>query len=545
MHQLQRERPHGKLAHWYTRPFLKLNLKKAAENHNCENKSQPKSFHSKKVIPGLTFASVTNSDQLRTAPVDKTEPAKKSKPVSVINQEGETTSGFISAMSEFRKLFQSFLGLIEAGKNPTQNSQGKVRDFSQKQWEETLTSLDTDDGSLWGLARSFRKKKSPIPTLKGHTTVAYLDAEKAETLVDSLENQFKLNDISNRQYDKDHTRMVSRLFTNDNNFDDNPTNSKPSEILTYINKLKIRKAPGREGILNKMVQNFNGPLSFKLITLLRENVLKVGYFPQAWKIASVTPILKPGKDPTLPESFRPISLLLILSNLAEKIILNMLCFHLNTNDILVSQPHGFRAELSISHQLLRVVEYIKTGFKDWKSTGAVFLDIQKPLIETSQTTICMYADDTLICAQSNELALITHFLHKYLAKLEEWFSIWKIALNVSKTEAIFFSHHIKKPPPDLYLHNTLVPWSRNTKYLGVTLDKRLTSKQHITHIYRNFNIGVAKVYPLITPADSNIKILETAQNKIIRIITNTDWFTRNDDLRSALKLKTVKEVFSH
>ncbi|GFV35624.1 nucleic-acid-binding protein from transposon X-element [Trichonephila clavipes] len=71
----------------------------------------------RKVIPGLTFASVTNSDQQRTAPVDKTKPAKKkSKPITVIIQEGKTTSGFKSAMSEFRKLFQSFPGLIEEGK---------------------------------------------------------------------------------------------------------------------------------------------------------------------------------------------------------------------------------------------------------------------------------------------------------------------------------------------------------------------------------------------------------------------------------------------
>ncbi|GFX63720.1 hypothetical protein TNCV_215201 [Trichonephila clavipes] len=81
----------------------------------------------------------------------------------------------------------------------------KVCDFTQKQWEETLTSLDTDDGSLWGLARSFGKKRSPIPTLKGHTTIAYSDTEKAETLVDSLENQLKLNDISNPQHDENHT----------------------------------------------------------------------------------------------------------------------------------------------------------------------------------------------------------------------------------------------------------------------------------------------------------------------------------------------------
>ncbi|GFV98312.1 RNA-directed DNA polymerase from mobile element jockey [Trichonephila clavipes] len=207
----------------------------------------------------------------------------------------------------------------------------KVRDLTQKQWK-----VDNDDGSLWGLARSFKKKRSPIPTLKGHTTIAYSDTEKVETLADSLENQFKLNDISNPQHDKNHTRLVSRFFTNDNNFDDNPTNPKPSEILTYINKLKIRKTPGREGISNKM-----------------------------------------GKDPTLPESFRPISLLPILSKLAEKIIQNRLCLNLNANDILINQQHGLRVELSTSHQFLRVLEYIKTGFKDRKSTGTVFLDIQK------------------------------------------------------------------------------------------------------------------------------------------------------------------------
>ncbi|GFX55587.1 RNA-directed DNA polymerase from mobile element jockey [Trichonephila clavipes] len=107
------------------------------------------------------------------------------------------------------------------------------------------------------------------------------------------------------------------------------------------------------------------------------NILKVGYFPQLWKTASVIPILKPGKDPTLPDSFRPISLLPVLRKITEKIIQKRLGQHLNDNDILIPQQHGFRAGLSTSHQLLRVVEYIKSGFQNRKSTGAVFLDIQK------------------------------------------------------------------------------------------------------------------------------------------------------------------------
>ncbi|GBN71585.1 putative RNA-directed DNA polymerase from transposon BS [Araneus ventricosus] len=38
---------------------------------------------------------------------------------------------------------------------------------------------------------------------------------------------------------------------------------------------------------------------------------------------------------------------------------------------------GFRKSLTTTHQLLRVVEYITSGFEKGESTGAVFLDVQK------------------------------------------------------------------------------------------------------------------------------------------------------------------------
>ncbi|GFX60273.1 probable RNA-directed DNA polymerase from transposon X-element [Trichonephila clavipes] len=251
----------------------------------------------------------------------------------------------------------------------------KIQAVTQKQWEDKLASLDTVDGSLWSTTKGFKKKRSPISALKGNTGITYTDEEKAETLADSLENQFQLNNISNPTQDNNHIRLVSRFFNNENDFDDSPSNTKPSEIIQIINNFKIKKAPGREGITNKMCKHFTRSVIFQLTNIIN-NILTVGYFPKIWKTASVIPILKPGKDPTLPDSFRPISLP-VLSKITEKIIQKRLCQHLNDNDILIPQQHGFRAGLSTSHQLLRVVEYIKTGFRDQKSTGAVFLDIQK------------------------------------------------------------------------------------------------------------------------------------------------------------------------
>ncbi|GFU66258.1 RNA-directed DNA polymerase from mobile element jockey [Trichonephila clavipes] len=252
----------------------------------------------------------------------------------------------------------------------------KVNALTQKQWEDKLTSLDPEDGSLWNMAKGFRKKRSPISALTGPTGIAYTDTQKAETLANALEDQFQLNNIQNPDTDNQHMRLVDRFFINDNNFDDIPISTKPSELLQYIKKLKIKKAPGRDKITNKMVLNFPTSVIFQLTNLINK-ILHSGHFPQAWKTATVIPILKPGKDPTLATSHRPISLLPVLSKLAERIILNRLNDHLQQNDILIPQQHGFRANLSTSHQLLRMVEYVKTGFAENKSTGAVFLDIQK------------------------------------------------------------------------------------------------------------------------------------------------------------------------
>ncbi|GFV12257.1 RNA-directed DNA polymerase from mobile element jockey [Trichonephila clavipes] len=84
-----------------------------------------------------------------------------------------------------------------------------------------------------------------------------------------------------------------------------------------------------------MVLNFPISIIFQLTNLINK-ILYTGHFPQAWKTATVIPILKPGKDPTLATSHRPISLLPVLSKLAERIILNRLNDHLQKNDI----PHS-------------------------------------------------------------------------------------------------------------------------------------------------------------------------------------------------------------
>ncbi|GFW52928.1 RNA-directed DNA polymerase from mobile element jockey [Trichonephila clavipes] len=81
----------------------------------------------------------------------------------------------------------------------------------------------------------------------------------------------------------------------------------------------------------------------------------------------------------------------------------------------------------------------------------------------------MYADDTAILSRHYNPNTRTQNINDHLAHLEIWFSVWKIALNTTKTEAVFFTQ--RRPPPEITLQNQRIPWSQHTKYLGVIIDK--------------------------------------------------------------------------
>ncbi|GFV40766.1 RNA-directed DNA polymerase from mobile element jockey [Trichonephila clavipes] len=93
------------------------------------------------------------------------------------------------------------------------------------------------------------------------------------------------------------------------------------------------------------------------------------------------------------------------------------------------------------------------------------------------TLTCLYADDTAILSRHRNFDTLVENINEHFAHLETWFSVWKIALTSSKTEAVFFSK--RKPPPEIILQNQRIPWSQHTKYLGIIIDKSLTFSDNI------------------------------------------------------------------
>ena len=113
------------------------------------------------------------------------------------------------------------------------------------------------------------------------------------------------------------------------------------------------------------------------IVAIANAALRLRHFPHQWKKADVVKIPKPGKNPTFPQNYRPISLLPTLGKLFERIVHARLQEEVDELGVVPETQFGFRPRHSTTHQALRVVEHVTERFNHKEATGAVFLDISK------------------------------------------------------------------------------------------------------------------------------------------------------------------------
>jgi len=112
-----------------------------------------------------------------------------------------------------------------------------------------------------------------------------------------------------------------------------PQLTTPDEVHEDIRGLKVSKVSSPNGIPNRALKH----LPKRAVSLLARTfnaVLRTHHIPQKWKHARVISILKPGKDPALASSYRPISLLDTIGKLFEKILLAMILHVVNESGLM-------------------------------------------------------------------------------------------------------------------------------------------------------------------------------------------------------------------
>jgi hypothetical protein len=92
-------------------------------------------------------------------------------------------------------------------------------------------------------------------------------------------------------------------------------------------------------------------------------------------VAEVIVIPKPGKPPHEAASYRPISLLPVMSKLLEKLLIKRLKPTIERKNLIPNNRFAFQSKLSTTDQVHRITNIIEHAPEEKKDCSAIFLDV--------------------------------------------------------------------------------------------------------------------------------------------------------------------------
>lgn len=239
---------------------------------------------------------------------------------------------------------------------------------------ENLTATKATDYSLWRVTKNMKRPQMQIPPIKTATNQwARSEIEKANAFADHLSNVFTPINTGPREND----RRIEEFLNSPLPVALPIKPFSPLEIYCGIkNHIKTSKSPGYDLITGKILKELPKKGIVFLATLFN-NILRTTFIPNQWKVAQIVMVPKPGKPPTEIVSYRPISLLSIISKLFEKLFLSRMDPNITNDKLLPEHQFGFRNSHSTIEQINRVHTEILNTLEEKEYCLAVFLVIQQ------------------------------------------------------------------------------------------------------------------------------------------------------------------------
>ena len=135
------------------------------------------------------------------------------------------------------------------------------------------------------------------------------------------------------------------------------------------------KAAGLDNLSGKCLKNVTTVLA-KPISQICNLSIKYSVFLPDCKIAKLKPLFKKCSK-TGPQSYRPISLLPLVSKIIEKVTHDQTQRFLDKNDIIYRYQSGFRTFFFTDSCLSYLNNKIATSFESDLHTGMTLIDLQK------------------------------------------------------------------------------------------------------------------------------------------------------------------------
>ena len=188
--------------------------------------------------------------------------------------------------------------------------------------------------------------------------------------------------------------------------------------------------------------------------------------------------------------------------------------------------------------------------------------------------LILFADDTTLHESHRNMNYLTHMVQEDIKNLDSWFKANKLSLNTQKSVVMMFlprttDENLKHPI--IKIDTVSLPVVSQTKFLGITIDNKLSWKEHINNIIRKIsinkiligksrnlmthtakrNIYYAHIYPHLTYTNTiwsghttakQHKKINTIQKYCVQAITNKSNSYHTNPIFNTLKIMKFDEI---
>ena len=255
-----------------------------------------------------------------------------------------------------------------------------IKSAKRNTWKSYVSKLNhkTPIKKVWDMIRKI-SGKSKAPSYTHLNTCRETKATSKEDIANTLGETF-LKNSSSQNYSEKFKHIKMQQEKNNINFKslNNEEYNNPFNLLELIDAIQKSNdtATGPDEVHYQMLKHLpNNALS--TVLHIFNDIWATGVFPESWRLTTIIPIPKPGKDHEEPSNYRPIALTSCLCKTLERMINKRLVWYLESNDLISPIQSGFRSGRSTNDHLIRLETFIRDAFVNREHVVSVFFDLEK------------------------------------------------------------------------------------------------------------------------------------------------------------------------
>lgn len=253
-----------------------------------------------------------------------------------------------------------------------------IRNLKTEYYDKSFNATKNDTRKTWKTIKTILNKKDKIESIP---SVFYENGESisGEECIANKFNNFFTNigpNLADTIEIPENVNTTYRSFlTNKYNYKLQFTSITNDTIKKIIDDLKSKTSSGFDSISTKFLKDI-APVIIPHLTIIANQMINTGIFPEKLKLAKVSPIFKKD-NPTSFTNYRPISLLPAISKVMEKVISMQLSDYFTVNSLFNVSQYGFRQKHSTEFAALEMVDYVTQCLDQNKTPLNIYLDLSK------------------------------------------------------------------------------------------------------------------------------------------------------------------------